>query len=95
MIRDLLTGDKQHGHSHKHDSRNSDSDADMVGHTMHCIDWIRQALMCNADLTLDPTDDYISFGQDSEHKCRDFTKILEWTQEHRYKGSLKDLDGLP
>ena len=89
----MLIGDNKHKHNHDHESRDSDGDSDMAGHSMHCIDWIRQALMCNADLTLDPTDDYISFGQDSEHKCRNFGRILEWTQEHRYKGSLKDLEG--
>jgi hypothetical protein len=54
-------------------------------HTLHCIDWIRQALLCNADLTLDSTEDLHLFGQGSTHQCRDFSKVKAWAEQHRYR----------
>lgn len=60
-------------------------------HSLHCIDWIRQALMCNADLSLDATDNYRAFGQNGKHQCRNFGMILKWTNEHGYRGSLDEL----
>ena len=63
-------------------------DGDPMGHPLHCVDWIRQALMCNANLSLDATEDFWTFGQDSQHRCRDFDAVLAWTKEHRYRGSL-------
>lgn len=62
-----------------------------ANHTLHCVDWIRQALMCNADLTLDATDDFHSFGQGSRHSCRNFDAIRDWAQLHGYTGSLDEL----
>lgn len=56
-------------------------------HSLHCIDWIRQALMCNADLTLDAIGD----GQSPRHQCRNFRMIWEWTQQNGYSGSLDEL----
>lgn len=47
--------------------------------------------MCNADLTLDATDDFHSFGQGSRHSCRNFDAIRDWAQLHGYTGSLDEL----
>lgn len=63
----------------------------VLHHTFHCIDWLRQALVCNADLSLDATANYRSYGQDSEHKCRDFGEIWDWANNLSYQGSIFDL----
>ena len=59
-----------------------------MGHPLHCVDWIRQALVCNADLALDATEDFWTFGQDSQHQCRNFNAVLAWTEKYRYRGWL-------
>lgn len=75
----------------------SQADSSMSGpqgdatHSLHCIDWLRQALVCNADLSLDATENYRAFGQASKHQCRDFSKIHDWANEYGYKGSLDEL----
>ncbi|KJR86041.1 uncharacterized protein SPSK_09947 [Sporothrix schenckii 1099-18] len=67
------------------------SPGDPMDHPLHCVDWIRQALMCNVDLSLDATEDFWTFGHESRHNCRDFIAVLSWTEENRYRGSLADL----
>jgi len=70
-----------HSGEHEHSfSKNRHED-----HVLHCVDWLRQALMCNADVTLDPTEDLIAFGDQSEHKCKDFSVISEWAEKNRFK----------
>ncbi|KAK7955325.1 hypothetical protein PG988_016019 [Apiospora saccharicola] len=56
-------------------------------HAPHCIDWIRQEIMCSADITLDSIlDEY-----KTPHQCRDFDRIWEWTEAHGYRGSVKEI----
>ncbi|KAI1655462.1 hypothetical protein F4813DRAFT_367087 [Daldinia decipiens] len=56
-------------------------------HAPHCIDWIRQELMCNADLTLNTMYQEITVP----HKCRDFDRILDWTKKNSFNGSLDSI----
>lgn len=53
-------------------------------HILHCVDWIRQSLMCNADLTLDPTGNFLGFGNENTHQCRDFGALFDWTYQNRW-----------
>ncbi|KAK8862869.1 hypothetical protein PGQ11_009104 [Apiospora arundinis] len=56
-------------------------------HAPHCIDWIRQEIMCSADITLDSIlDEY-----KTPHQCRDFDRIWQWTEAHGYGGPLKEI----
>ena len=56
------------------------------GHTDHCIDHIRQLLMCNADMTPLPVVMYPGKGidgapfvmSDVTHTCRDWNAIRTW-----------------
>ncbi|KAI0973469.1 hypothetical protein F4678DRAFT_426836 [Xylaria arbuscula] len=53
-------------------------------HIEHCFDYIRQALMCHADLTpvktrWEPNAGIFGPAFDTVHKCRDFGQILEWS----------------
>lgn len=58
----------------------------------HCINHLRQMIMCNADITPIPTRWYGGINQnyiDSNrpHTCRNFGKLRAWVSE-RYNGSL-------
>jgi hypothetical protein len=57
-------------------------------HLDHCIDSIRQSLMCSADITPLPYVWWRKFGQlmptsAVTHTCRDFEAIRDWAKEHR------------
>jgi len=59
-------------------------------HTSHCVDIIRQALMCTVDIS--PIvwewlpDKQVSDGRlDAIHTCRDFDQIKEWGKQHAIK----------
>ncbi|KAI0448093.1 hypothetical protein F4803DRAFT_496473 [Xylaria telfairii] len=49
-------------------------------HVRHCIDYLRQSLMCHADTNLEPVRKDLGgvTGFGSEHKCRDFDKLKDW-----------------
>lgn len=61
-------------------------------HTTHCLDTLRQALMCSPDIGVfgqvwwqprgepDPTP-FVDFN--SKHRCRDFEAIREWAEVHQ------------
>ncbi|CZT05096.1 uncharacterized protein RAG0_11329 [Rhynchosporium agropyri] len=63
------------------------------GHEYHCIDYIRQAILCAGDTTLDyaaivkgsdGVERRLGFtGANSTHQCRDWDAIRDWAIEHR------------
>lgn len=55
---------------------------------MHCIDHIREDLMCNVDVSLRGSTDYVSFGTTARvgHQCRDLNAVQRWTFEHSWSG---------
>ncbi|KAK4448437.1 hypothetical protein QBC34DRAFT_407430 [Podospora aff. communis PSN243] len=64
------------------------------GHEYHCLDYIRQAILCSGDTTLDYANDRV-FGQDgkvtrygftgsnSTHQCRDWDFIRDFAGKHK------------
>lgn len=56
-------------------------------HARHCFDYLRQALICAADSTMEPgnmtTKRVTGFG--AVHKCRDYDGLVAWTEERRLK----------
>ena len=58
-------------------------------HVLHCFDFIRQALMCYGDMTLEPWVDFDgvtlysrgSSGWGTTHKCRNFEELKGWVEE--------------
>jgi len=60
--------------------------AHAVDHVQHCFDYLRQALLCAADQTLEERNDDISGvrGWGARHQCRDFGALKSWTENHRY-----------
>ncbi len=60
-------------------------------HLDHCVDQIRQALMCHSDLTPVPMKPVNGgpagsfLGNGEEHTCRDFDAIWAWVEERGKK----------
>lgn len=52
-------------------------------HIRHCIDLLRQNLMCHADLTVEIKDTELNgvHGFGTEHTCLDWNGLLAWTKE--------------
>ncbi|KAJ7696318.1 hypothetical protein B0H17DRAFT_929641, partial [Mycena rosella] len=66
------------------------SQTNATEHVSHCVDWIRQSLMCNGDTSV-----IVWQWQDSKnttmvkgnvaHTCRKFDKLQDWAKEHILK----------
>ncbi|KAH7030008.1 hypothetical protein B0J12DRAFT_745274 [Macrophomina phaseolina] len=58
-------------------------------HWDHCVDALRQSLMCQADIAPIPFHVNVPFNRGifprlaTTHTCRNFTKIQEWAKAHR------------
>lgn len=52
-----------------------------VYHIAHCIDYIRQGILCAGDTTMEGKTEY-GEGQGSIHQCKDIDVIKEWVDEH-------------
>lgn len=52
-------------------------------HIRHCLDLIRQSLMCNADTTREIRDDDLGGvkGFGVLHQCRDWAGLVKWTED--------------
>ncbi|KUJ06496.1 uncharacterized protein LY89DRAFT_769397 [Mollisia scopiformis] len=63
---------------------------EVAHHTAHCFDYIRQAIMCAADTTLEgKTEAGPGFGH--EHVCKDYDEVLAWANEHtvfKWRGNM-------
>ena len=66
-------------------------------HIGHCFDYLRQAIQCAGDMTLEPAmpgDEGAVDGWGVLHQCRDWSTAFRWTQEnepggrHNYSGIL-------
>ena len=53
-------------------------------HVRHCIDLLRQTLMCNADLTVEVKDEKAGgvHGFGETHQCIDWDALGGWTTAH-------------
>jgi hypothetical protein len=68
-------------------------------HIGHCLDMVRQALMCSADTGMQP---FLWVGNPPhpfpdfirEHKCKNFGDILDFARE-KQQPLLKDMDVEP
>ncbi|CCM01727.1 uncharacterized protein FIBRA_03793 [Fibroporia radiculosa] len=63
-------------------------------HMDHCLEMLRQNLMCHADIALITYDWVADFPKpfpdfSTVHQCRDFTKIQEWERANRVRVSLE------
>ncbi|QSZ36207.1 hypothetical protein DSL72_007333 [Monilinia vaccinii-corymbosi] len=93
MIREsynsALLGQRPHIHG---DENLSDAAAQESNkeHTGHCFDYIRQAIICSADMTIewamempDGKAPFTVDGWGITHTCRDWESVLKWMGEHR------------
>jgi hypothetical protein len=61
-----------------------------VTHADHCLNYLRQTILCAADMTLEPElvlgSGHVGQGVGVTHVCRDWTKaydfVMENTREH-------------
>lgn len=62
-------------------------------HYEHCLDRLRQAIMCHGDLTPSPLYIFeglpVALGKSGKHTCRKFEPIREWMDRRgEEKGSI-------
>ncbi|OJA11477.1 hypothetical protein AZE42_09965 [Rhizopogon vesiculosus] len=61
------------------------------GHSGHCLNFLRQAILCNSDITLDPLlDDPARRSTDGlgvPHSCRDWSQVYAYVVEN-HKGPM-------
>lgn len=72
-------------------------------HVNHCVDSIRQSLMCSADISTvvwqwnDILQDNVFHGGVA-HRCRDFSLIQDWARQralpHHYDSSIHIVDNI-
>ncbi|OAG06623.1 uncharacterized protein CC84DRAFT_1088765, partial [Paraphaeosphaeria sporulosa] len=62
-------------------------------HIRHCIDLVRQSLMCQADTTLEVVDEKINgvHGFRTMHQCRDWEQLKTWTSEQQRKQHVEQI----
>lgn len=65
-------------------------------HIDHCIDYLRQAIMCSSDMSVtkvvySPSADRWSPDFEREHTCRNFEKLLSWSLDRLHPGSEEDV----
>jgi hypothetical protein len=55
-------------------------------HTSHCFNYIRQAILCGLDTTLEGSGDGVGVadGSGQVHVCRDDGHSIEWLEENRF-----------
>lgn len=71
---------------------------EVAHHSAHCFNYIRQALMCNADLTLEGKTE-AGPGEGHEHECVDYDAVLAWANEegrvgYRWRNGLLPEDSI-
>ncbi|KAF9523981.1 hypothetical protein CPB83DRAFT_949088, partial [Crepidotus variabilis] len=76
--------------SHNATLHNSDDPLQGIVHLFHCIDSIRQSVMCSVDITPIPwqwgfEDKVARPVADIQHTCRNFDKVREWAKENHLK----------
>ncbi|KAI9833746.1 MAG: hypothetical protein M1819_003479 [Sarea resinae] len=62
------------------------AEIDQADHLPHCLDYLRQGIMCSGDTSIEGAkyDEHgtVVFGIGSEHKCKDFQAIYDFTAKH-------------
>ncbi|KAF9885961.1 hypothetical protein FE257_012136 [Aspergillus nanangensis] len=77
----------------------TDSQATLRHHLDHCIDILRQNIMCYGDTSV-ITHNWVQGFQfpypnfNTKHKCRNFDKIVEWEKNHQIKDPGRPADAV-
>jgi hypothetical protein len=65
---------------------------EVVHHSAHCFDYLRQSIMCGADTNLEGLTK-AGPGWGSKHQCADYDALLGWANErsaNRWRGNLPE-----
>lgn len=59
-------------------------------HIRHCIDYLRQTLICAADATLEPVDASLKgvTGWGVKRRCRSYADLGAWAEQRRASNSF-------
>jgi hypothetical protein len=69
-------------------------------HITHCLSYLRQMVLCNADTTLEPGARVLlsdgrqtvrSWAHGVQHECRDWTEVMDWMAENFKTWTEEDL----
>lgn len=61
-------------------------DRDIYGHAQHCLTYLRNSILCSADLTLEPQFEHGKVdGLGVTHQCRNWTAVYEWLDDNYAK----------
>ena len=64
-------------------------------HMRHCIDLLRQSLMCHADTTVEIKEGPRGAkGFGTTHKCRDWDQLVSWTTQWQLEDTIPPKDVL-
>ncbi|THH29827.1 hypothetical protein EUX98_g4378 [Antrodiella citrinella] len=83
-------GGMRHHNAHNHDNTTTNSnhlEEDWAEHSTHCLNYLRQTILCSADMTLEPeipvegTRD-VGEGTGVEHVCRDWTRVYDFVDRN-------------
>ena len=64
-------------------------DNEVAFHSIHCFDYIRQAILCNADTSLEGETGHPGWG--GVHQCKDIDAIRDWANHNdlfKYRGLM-------
>lgn len=68
-------------------------------HITHCLSYIRQSVLCNLDVTMEPAREAVTdkgehvhaaYGTGVEHECRDWTQVKEWMNKNHEEWAEDD-----
>lgn len=64
---------------------NEGPDMSSPTHVRHCIDFLRQSLMCHADTTFEMKDEALNGvrGFGTEHRCKDWSQLVQWMTDRQ------------
>lgn len=59
-------------------------------HIRHCLDYLRQTLMCAADATLEPVEADLGgvTGWGVQRNCRNYSDLRAWAEERRASNAV-------
>jgi hypothetical protein len=92
----LLRQNRFHGHYTQMDGDVAAPEEDLVGHLDHCIDALRQLIMCTSDVGVFPfyyeTPDDPWPNYSTPHTCRNYENVRQWAVEHGVRKSPNEPD---
>lgn len=71
------------------------SDPAVGKHMGHCVEWLRQSLLCNADIgtitwAWKDREQAVVAHDASVHQCRNFHDIWKWARDHQLLAGFKE-----